>query len=206
MNILIIGCGKVGTELAVQLDIKGHDVCIIDRVAERFEGLPASFSGFTYEGVEIDRDVLERAGIESCDALCAVASDDDINIMVAQMATKIYNVPKVFARITDDEKCAIYEKMGIKTICPTNLIASAVCTALEEEICTVTNINFQNHTISFTEMEVPDEFLRLSPDEVEYEEDEVFFGVIREGFGFIFYKGQPMNFIEGDRLIFAKKV
>ncbi len=206
MNILIIGCGKVGTELAVQLDNKGHDVSVIDRTNERLESLPSSFSGFTTVGVPIDRDVLERAGIESCDALCAVASDDDVNIMVAQMAAQIYKVPKVFARITDDHKCTIYEKMGIRTICPTNLIAGAVCAALEEESCTVTDINFQNHTISFTEMDVPEEFLRLSPTEIEYEPDEVFFGLIREGFGFIFYTGQPMNFIEGDKLIFAKKI
>lgn len=206
MNILIIGCGKVGTELATQLDNKGHDVCVIDRSGERFELLPASFSGFTYEGVPIDRELLERSGIESCDALCAVASDDDVNIMVAQIAAKIYNVPKVFARVTDNEKCEMFEKMGIRTICPTNLIASAVCTALEEEACTVTNINFENHTVSFTEMDVPEEFLQLTPDEIEYEPDEVLFGIIREGFGFIFYTGQPMNFIPKDKLIFAKKV
>lgn len=206
MNILIIGCGKVGAELAVQLDNKGHDVCVIDRVGERFDRLPDSFGGFTYEGVPIDRDVLERSGIESCDALCAVASDDDVNIMAAQIASKIYGVPKVFARITDDEKCELYEKMGIKTICPTNLIAAAVGAALEEETCTVTNVNFENHTVSFTEMDVPEEFLQLTPDEIEYEPDEVLFGIIREGFGLVFYTGQPMNFIKGDKLIFAKKV
>ena len=90
MNILIIGCGRVGSELAELLDKRGHDVSVIDRRPENFDRLPGDFSGFTTTGVPIDQNVLRKAGIESCDAVCAVAQDDDLNIMAAQMAKEIF--------------------------------------------------------------------------------------------------------------------
>ena len=103
MNILIIGCGRVGSELAELLDKRGHDVSVIDRRPENFDRLPGDFSG-----VPIDQNVLRKAGIESCDAVCAVAQDDDLNIMAAQMAKEIFGVQRVFARISDVDKMDVF--------------------------------------------------------------------------------------------------
>ena len=119
MNILIIGCGRVGSELAELLDKRGHDVSVIDRRPENFDRLPGDFSGFTTTGVPIDQNVLRKAGIESCDAVCAVAQDDDLNIMAAQMAKEIFGVQRVFARISDVDKMDVFKGFGLHTVCPT---------------------------------------------------------------------------------------
>ena len=127
MNILIIGCGRVGSELAELLDKRGHDVSVIDRRPENFDRLPGDFSGFTTTGVPIDQNVLRKAGIESCDAVCAVTQDDDLNIMAAQMAKEIFGVQRVFARISDVDKVDVFKGFGIHTVCPTRLTVLSAC-------------------------------------------------------------------------------
>ena len=87
MNIIVVGCGRVGSQLASYLDEVGHDVVVVDRDAENFEALSNRFHGFTVEGVPIDQDVLRRAGIENCDAVAAVSHNDNMNIMVHAMLT-----------------------------------------------------------------------------------------------------------------------
>ncbi len=206
MNILIIGCGMVGSELAVTLDNKGHDVSVVDRNNDRFESLSANFAGFTTTGVAIDCDVLRRAGIESCDVLFAVTDEDDMNIMVAQLARQTFNVPKIFARITDIRKGEVFEKLGINIICPTKLTVSAACAAAEEANgSSGAEINFENHTVRFLTLDVPEQLVGSSPDDIEYERDEVLFGVMRSNAGLILYNGQQITFGEGDKLIFAQK-
>lgn len=205
MNILVIGCGMVGSALAVTLDRKGHDVSVIDRNQERFDGLSSEFGGFTTTGVPIDQDVLKRAGISTCDALFAVTDEDDMNLMVAQLAKQIYSVPKIFARITDITKSEVFEEMGVKTICPTKLTVSAACSAIEEEGAGAADINFENHTVHFSTMETPESLIGKSPEDIQYEPGEVLFGVIRDSAGLIMFRGQPIIFGEGDRLIFAVK-
>ncbi|MDE7362302.1 MAG: TrkA family potassium uptake protein [Oscillospiraceae bacterium] len=203
MNILIIGSGMVGSALAATLDERGHDVSVIDRSESDFDSLPAKFGGFTTTGVAIDQDVLKRAGIQTCDVLFAVTAQDDINIMVSELARQMYNVPRIFARITDIRKGEVFEQLGVNIICPTKLTVSAACAALEED--GGAQVNFENHTVRFSTLDLPEELLMAMPDDIEYEEDEVLFGVLRSGSGLILYHGQPLNFIEGDKLIFAKK-
>ena len=82
MNILVVGCGKIGSRLAYVLEQQGHDISIVDENEEKFELLPADFYGFTTVGTPIDQDVLKRAGIESVDVVAAVTPDDNINVMV----------------------------------------------------------------------------------------------------------------------------
>ena len=146
MNILVIGCGRVGAALAVTLDRKGHDVSVIDRNQERFDELSSQFGGFTTTGVPIDQDVLKRAGISTCDALFAVTDEDDMNLMVAQLARQLYNVPKIYARIIDITKSEVFGEMGIKIICPTKLTVNAACSAIEEAGAVSADLNFENHT------------------------------------------------------------
>ena len=143
MNILIIGCGKVGSELAVMLDKRGHDVSVTDRHEESFEKLPADF---TSPGVSIDQEVLKKAGIESCDAVCAVTADDDLNIMAAQLAAELYHVPRVFARISDPAKAEVFKGFGIHTVCTTTLTAEAAMAAVED-ISEETSVSIQHNVV-----------------------------------------------------------
>lgn len=204
MNVLVIGCGMVGSTLANTLDARGHDVSVIDKNAERFDALSAEFSGFTTTGVPIDTDVLKRAGISTCDALFAVTDEDDMNIMVSQLARAKYRVPKIFARITDIGKGEVFEDLGVSMICPTKLTVTAACAALDELEESV-EVNFENFTVHFSTLDVPEEYIEKSPDDIGYEDEEVLFGVIRKNGGLIMYRGQELSFAEGDKLIFAKK-
>lgn len=204
MNILIIGCGRVGAELATTLDKRGHDISIIDRDENSFDMLPGDFSGFTTVGVPIDRDVLKRAGIESCDAVCAVTGNDNMNIMAAQVAHEVFGIKKVFSRIRDISKGRICEQMGIHIVCPTSLVVSAACAAIEEGEQVTSSMSFDNHSVDFVTMDIPKQFIGKTPHDIEYERGEVLFAVIR-GSEMIMENVGSMVFIEDDRLIFAKK-
>lgn len=205
MNILVIGCGMVGSALAATLDKKGHDVSVIDKNSAKFDTLSSKFGGFTTTGVPIDQDVLKRAGIQTCDALFAVTDEDDMNIMVSQLARQTFKVAKIFARITDIKKGKVFEELGINVICPTKLTVSAACAALEESGGTGVEANFGNHTVYFSTIDIPEQLVAAMPADIEYEREEALFGVIRAGSGLILYRGQPITFMEGDKLIFAKK-
>lgn len=121
MNTIIVGCTRVGVILASELYRSGHYVAVIDRNGKTFCELPAFFRGVTVEGVAMDVSVLEKAGISECDALAAVADDDNLNIVVAQLAKEKYKVPNVVARISDPVRERVYQNIGLKTICPTNI-------------------------------------------------------------------------------------
>lgn len=204
MNILVIGCGRVGAELASILDRRGHDISIIDRDENSFDMLPDDFSGFTTIGVPIDRDVLRRAGIESCDALCAVTGNDNMNIMAAQVAKEVFGVNKAFARIRDISKGRLCEQMGIHIVCPTALVVSSACAAIEEEEQTTSMLSFDNHSVEFVTMDMPKPFVGKTAKDIEYEAGEVLFAVIR-GSEMIMQNVSSVVFDEGDRLVFAKK-
>ncbi len=206
MNVLIVGCGSVGSQLARELDKKGHDVSVIDINQEKLDALPSDFGGFTTTGVPIDREVLKRAGIETCDALCAVTDNDNINIMTSELAREMYNVPRVFARVTDIGKSELFERLGIRTICPTRLTVNAVSAALEESGHVTAEISFENHTVTIYELEVPEELIDQTPGDIVYERGEILFGIIKRSTGLILYSGQNITFEKGDKLIFAKKI
>src|SRR5712692_3806170 len=116
MKVVIMGCGRVGAELTVQLAKAGHEVVIIDKREEAFSRLPPEFEARTVVGVGFDRDVLEEAGIKECDAFVAVSSGDNSNIVSARVAREHYHVPNVIARIYDPRRAEIYERLNIPTV------------------------------------------------------------------------------------------
>ena len=115
MNIIIVGCGRVGVELALSLH-QNHLVTVIDRNATAFDRLGLHFSGRTVQGHGMDRTALERAGIETADALAAVTSSDNLNTIVARIAQDIYHVNRVVARIYNPRRASIYEKLNLQTV------------------------------------------------------------------------------------------
>ncbi|MDD3192637.1 MAG: TrkA family potassium uptake protein [Oscillospiraceae bacterium] len=130
MNILIVGCGKVGSMLASELSRMGHDVAVLDREESHFALLDSDFSGYTLSGIPIDQDVLKRAGIEGCDAILAMTEDDNVNIMICQMAKELFHTKTVLARIFDPKREKIFSTFDIRTISPTNLTVDVVLSAL----------------------------------------------------------------------------
>ncbi len=119
MKVIILGCGRVGSELTLQLGKAGHDVTIIDKRATAFDRLPPGFNATKVVGLGFDRDVLEEAGIKDCDAFVAVSNGDNSNIVSARVAREYYHVPKVIARIYDPKRAEIYERLNIPTVATT---------------------------------------------------------------------------------------
>jgi trk/ktr system potassium uptake protein len=116
VHVIIMGCGRVGSELTLRLLEDGHQVVIIDKRAEAFDRLPPAFRARTLIGLGFDRDVLEDAGVKEADAFVAVSSGDNSNIVSARVALEHYHVPKVIARIYDPRRAEIYERLNIPTV------------------------------------------------------------------------------------------
>jgi len=119
MRVIIMGCGRVGSELSHELLGAGHEVVVIDKNAEAFFRYPPGDGAQTVVGLGFDRDVLEEAGIEQADAFVAVSSGDNSNIVSARVALENYHVPKVVARIYDPRRADIYERLNIPTVATT---------------------------------------------------------------------------------------
>jgi trk system potassium uptake protein TrkA len=132
MYIIIAGCGKIGANLVKSLSNEGHDVVVIDPNEESFAQLENGTNCLTITGMCIDEDVLKSAGIEHADALLAVTSDDNVNVMTAQIASQLYHVPHVVTRIYDPEKDEILQQMGLTTVCPTMLTVAKIGSLLTE--------------------------------------------------------------------------
>ncbi len=130
MNVVIVGCGRVGARLATTLDQAGHRVSIIDTQSAALRRLPPEFGGKAVVGTGIDEDVLKQAGIEDADAFFAVTNGDNTNLMAAQLAQKRFQTRQVAARVYDPVRAESYRRMGIYTVCPTTTIASLLLDSL----------------------------------------------------------------------------
>jgi trk system potassium uptake protein TrkA len=124
MYVIIVGCGRVGEELAKLLSGEGHDVVIIDKTQEALNRLGDTFNGLTMVGNGFDLALLKQVGIEKADAFCAVTDGDNTNLISAQVAKKIFSVPKVFARVYDPQRAHIYTALGLDIISGTMLFSA----------------------------------------------------------------------------------
>ncbi len=132
MKVLIVGCGRVGSRLAQELDDEGHDVTIVDNNPGAFSRFASrgvfgeSFRGSFVVGDGTEADLLRRAGIEQADCFIAVTQGDNRNIMAAQIAKNVFHVSKVVCRIYDPIRDAVYRKLGLSVFCPTTEGAATV--------------------------------------------------------------------------------
>jgi len=138
MNVIIMGCGRVGAWLARLLDSEGHNVTVIDTDAYsfrrlRFPGLPNDFKGKALLGNGTDHDVLKKAGIEQAEVFFALTQGDNRNIVSSQIAKHVFKVPRVICRIYDPFRQEMYAKLGIETISPTAVIAKSLNDMLEKK-------------------------------------------------------------------------
>ena len=123
MNVIILGCGRVGSTLARMMYYDKHDVTVIDLVSESFRRLGNKFKGQRIIGNGMDEDVLKRAGIEKCDVFISVTQGDNRNIMVAQIDKEVYGVKKVITRINDPIRADTYRSLDIITICGSTILS-----------------------------------------------------------------------------------
>ncbi len=126
MKIIIVGCGRLGIELAYRLNKSGTDLAIVDNVAASFAHLPAAFEGLTVEGEALNQDVLLRAGIDKADGVAAVTNCDSLNAVVGQIATVVYNVPHVVVRNFDPRWRPIHEAFKHQIVSSTSWGAQRV--------------------------------------------------------------------------------
>ncbi len=131
MKVVIMGCGRVGAQLAVLLDSEGHKVTLLDVDDYSFRRLPETFGGTTLLGDGTDEDILRKAEIEEADAFVAVTQGDNRNVMAAQISKQVFNIPKVLCRIYDPLRKDIYETLGLEAISPTTIFAQLLKERLE---------------------------------------------------------------------------
>ena len=132
MNIIIMGCGRVGAGLAQVLDAEGHKVTIIDVDSKRFDELSPDFSGMAFLGDATDEEVLRKAGMEQADAFVALTRNDERNAMAAQIAREIFNIPKVLCRIYDPLREEFYRGLGLEALSPVRVFVRLLQEKLEE--------------------------------------------------------------------------
>ena len=131
IKVVIMGCGRVGAQLAATLDADGYAVTVLDNDAYSFRRLPASFSGSALLGNGIDEVALRRAGIEEADVFFALTQGDNRNLMASQIAKHIFNVKRVICRIYDPLRQDIFAELGIESISPTRIFADLLKNKLE---------------------------------------------------------------------------
>lgn len=119
MRIIILGCGRVGAGLVQHMGLLGHDMVVVDSDPAGLANLATSFRGHMIVGDVLDRQVLLEAQIERSDALVAVTTSDDVNIVVARLARQVFRVPRVVARVYNPPKAEIYHRLGIQTVTTT---------------------------------------------------------------------------------------
>ena len=123
---VIIGCGRLGANLANALSEEGENVLILDKEKDSFRKLSSSFGGLAVEGDGTELDTLKAADIQRADTVIAVTNNDNINIMIAQIAKECFSVKKVISRLFDPERECVYQELGIDTICPAVLSANEI--------------------------------------------------------------------------------
>ena len=122
-NIIVVGCGRVGSQLASMLSENKHNVCVIDKDPASFSSLGRFFNGSVVQGVGFDEDTLIRAGVETADCVCAVTQRDNANLMVAEVAKRLFHVPHVICRLYNPSHERAYEQLGLDYVCGTTLVA-----------------------------------------------------------------------------------
>ena len=126
MNVVIVGCGRIGALLAGTLDSLGHEVAIVDTSTTAFDRLPSTFRGNAIRGDGTDEDTLRRAGTAGADLFLALTQGDNRNVMAAQLAAEVFGVSQSIATIHDTVRAQAYAELGIATVCRTELVSDAI--------------------------------------------------------------------------------
>lgn len=184
MHIVIMGCGRVGSSLAGSLERRGHSVAVIDVAEEAFRRLGPSFQGTTVTGMGFDRDVLVKAGIEKAGGFAAVSSGDNSNILAARVVRETFNVDNVVARIYDQGRAEVYERLGIATVATVRWASDQVLRRLLPE-GSEPAWRDASGTVRLVEMDVHDAWVGRSVGELQANARTVIPFITRFGTGFV---------------------
>ena len=201
MNVLVVGCGRMGARLAMVLDEHGHDVSVVDECEEHFQQLGEEFTGLTVCGIPMDMDILRSAGVEGCDAVAVVTPDDNLNITISQVVREFFGVHNVVARISDPARENVFKHFGLKSVCQTKLGCNAIYAALttpEDE----RELTFGTSTIGFAVHRVDPVFHNMPLSKIPVHTGSVVNGVLHENGTVELYDGKKEITIEsGDKII-----
>lgn len=164
MYVIIVGCGRVGAELAKLLSNEGHNVVVIDKSRDSFDRLGNTFNGLTMAGNGFDLELLKQVGIEKADAFCTVTNGDNTNLISAQVAKKIFKVPKVIARVYDPQRAHIYAALGLDIISGTTLFASMLRDKIIES--RFSSYLIETKDLGVFEIEVKDDLVGKTPADI----------------------------------------
>ncbi len=198
MHVVVLGCGRVGSELAARLDRDGHSVAIIDKNARAFSRLPLDYGGKKVEGIGFDREVLEEAGIKEAaqgGAFIAVSNGDNSNIVSARIAREHYRIGQVIARIYDPRRAEIYERLNIPTVASVRWSSQQIQFLLfhhKEEL----KETFAGGSLMHLQLQVPEHLIGSPVSSVESQGRVEVIGVDRGGTGFLPVTGS--TFQDGD--------
>lgn len=156
MNVIVVGCGRVGVELAHTLH-KEHSVTVIDKNSRAFDQLGLDFLGHTTQGDALDRKALQRAGVETAEALAAVTSSDNVNAIVARIARDVFHVDRVVARVYNPGRAAVYEKLELQTVSSSSWAAQRIKQMMTHPGLTSLSITAEGE-VQYYEMKVPEKW------------------------------------------------
>jgi trk system potassium uptake protein TrkA len=195
MKVIVMGCGRVGEQLARLLVDADHRVVVIDYDANALARLGPNFKGQKICGVGFDRDVLVQAGIEQADAFAAASSSDNANIVAARIAHNIFHVPRVVARLFDPQRAEIYRRLGMLTISSTTWGAERLRELLTSaELDPI--ISFGSGEVSLVNIEVPPQLAGRMVKDLSVSAEIVVIAITRQGAAFIPTLGS--QFKDGD--------
>jgi trk system potassium uptake protein TrkA len=166
MRVVVVGCGRVGSELATILSREGNEVAVVDKNPRALQRLAMDWGGKGVIGFGFDRDALEEAGIAGADALAAVTNGDNSNILTARIAKETYQVPNVVARIYDPRRALIYRRLGIPTVATVTWTVDQVVRRLLPER-TVTEWASPASEVVMVERSVPGAWVGFRLDDLE---------------------------------------
>jgi trk system potassium uptake protein TrkA len=153
VRVLVVGCGRVGSDLARHLADDGHDVSIIDESPDKLRALGSTFNGTIHVGLPVDIRVLREAGIELADALVAVTNDDNTNVMSVQLAKQVFGVPRTLARLDEPGRADSYRALDISYVAGAKLTANVMYERILEDDFDY-HVTFSGGDVEIVEMEL----------------------------------------------------
>ncbi|MDR3574024.1 MAG: TrkA family potassium uptake protein [Anaerolineaceae bacterium] len=199
MKVIVVGCGRLGAELAYRLYKEGHDVAVVDNSPAAFNVLPPDYAGRLCEGDAMSYDVLHRAGIETAEAVATVTSSDPLNIVVGHIARTVFRVPNVVARNYTPEFRPLFETFGLQVVSATSWGAQRVIEMIYESNIT-TVLSTGNGEVEVYEFCVPEHWIGKSVSEISHDTGAVVVSITRAGKAFIPETG---TLLEGGDLMHA---
>ncbi|MEN8237819.1 MAG: TrkA family potassium uptake protein [Actinomycetota bacterium] len=202
MYVVIAGCGRVGSDLAVALSDVGHDVAVIDESPQNLEKLGELFDGTTEVGLAYDLKVLRAAGIENADVFVAVTGTDNANVMAVQVAKKVFGVPKTIARLDDPGRADVYKALGVSYVAAAHLVSKVMYEQVVEPEF-VYHLTFSGGDIEIVEMRLGAGAEAVLVSSFEIDGDLRVSAVRRNGHTFI--PGPDTELRQGDMVVAAAK-